>query len=353
MTHPVRIPADVEVEDKVVANLTARQLAILSVAGIVLYGLWTITREVIPLVVFLIVAVPLGAATTLVALGRRDGLSLDRLLLAAVRHQATPRHQVSAPEGIHPPPAWLAARATPASDPEIGGSTAAPAPAPLTWPAQAIHETGVIDLGADGLAAVAVCSTVTFSLRTPAEQESLVAVFGRYLHSLTAPVQILVRSTRLDLAQQIRDLREASRSLAHPALEQAACDHADFLAHLAETSDLLHRQVLLVLREPLTLAEHSPRRARRGNDPHRHEAMVRAAETRLARRLTEAASLLSPSGITVTPLDAGGATAVLAAACNPDSNLASSASAGADEVITALDLDAGHKADTAALREVP
>jgi hypothetical protein len=53
------------------------------------------------------------------------------------------------------------------------------------------------------------------------------------------------------------------------------------------------------------------------------------------RRLTEAIDLLAPAGITVTALDAGQATAVLAAACNPDSLIPPSAGlAGADEVIT-------------------
>jgi hypothetical protein len=37
------------------------------------------------------------------------------------------------------------------------------------------------------------------------------------------------------------------------------------------------------------------------------------------RRITEAAELLGPIGIVITPLDAGQATTVLAAACNPDS----------------------------------
>jgi hypothetical protein len=65
----------------------------------------------------------------------------------------------------------------------------------------------------------------------------------------------------------------------------------------------------------------------------------------LARRLGEAVELLSPSGITITPLDAGQATAVLAAACNPDSLIPPSAGlAGSDEVITTApgdDWDAG------------
>src|SRR5262249_31704190 len=73
---------------------------------------------------------------------------------------------------------------------------------------------------------------------------------ARYLLSLTAPVQILIRAERLQLSEQITALREHAASLPHPALEAAAREHADYLAHLADGYDLLRRQVLLVLRAP-------------------------------------------------------------------------------------------------------
>lgn len=317
MSHPVRIPADVDREDRVIGPLTARQLLILVVTGMVLYGTCTLTRELVPVAVFLVVAVPVGIASAFLALGQRDGISLDRLVLAALRQRLSPRHRVSAPEGVLPVPEWL--------DHVSDERQSTAQPAELRLPAEAVTDTGVIDLGKDGAAVVAVCSTVNFSLRTPAEQESLVASFGRYLHSLTAPVQVLVRAERLDLSGQIAELQDQAGGLPHPALEQAARKHAEYLDQLGRATELLRRQVLLVLREPLVTANQADGGARR------------AAEARLMRRLGEAVELLSPSGIVVTPLDAGQATAVLAAACNPDSFLPpNSGLAGSDEVITSV-----------------
>ena len=222
---------------------------------------------------------------------------------------------------------------------------------------------GVVDLGDDGLAVVAVASTVNFALRTPNEQEALVASFGRYLHSLTAPVQVLVRTERLDLSTQIAELLEHAGGLPHQALEAAAVEHADYLVQLGQQADLLRRQVLLVLREPLgvtaptdglggpgplsvlaaglssVLGSMAGRR-RKQTGGHVDSGARRAAESRLVRRLGEAVELLSPAGIVVTPLDAGQATGVLAAACNPDSLLPPSPGlAGADEVITTAGAD--------------
>ncbi|WP_370934615.1 PrgI family protein [Amycolatopsis sp. cg13] len=350
MSQPIRIPADVDREDRIIGPLTARQLAILAVTGLLLYGAYTITHAFVPLPVFLVLAIPIGATATVLALGQRDGISLDRLALAALRQRMSPLHRVAAPEGIRPAPEWLANRVDTAGDGPArrnhSGGTAI-SPAPLQLPADTITETGVIDLGKDGLAVVAVASTVNFSLRTPAEQESLVACFGRYLHSLTAPVQVLVRTERLDLSGQIAELREHAAGLPHPALERAAREHAEYLDQLGRTTDLLRRQILLVLREPLlpgtsdSLGVASPlamlsakRKAAKHAGPV-DDAARNAAETRLVRRLGEAAELLSPAGITVIPLDAGQATAVLSAACNPDSLIPpGSGLAGSDEVIT-------------------
>jgi TRAP-type C4-dicarboxylate transport system permease small subunit len=90
MTQPVRIPADVDREDRLVANLTARQVLILTVTGLLLYGAWTVTRPVLPTAVFLLFALPVAATAAALALGSRDGVGLDRLLAAAVRQRLQP-----------------------------------------------------------------------------------------------------------------------------------------------------------------------------------------------------------------------------------------------------------------------
>ncbi|EHR48348.1 hypothetical protein SacmaDRAFT_0031 [Saccharomonospora marina XMU15] len=364
MTSPVRIPADVDMADKVIGPLTARQLAILAVTGLVLYAGWTTTRAVVPLPVFLALAIPIGVSAAVIALGQRDGISMDRLLVAAIRQRMGPRHRVAAPEGVRPAPEWLTSQTASSSANRTAGKgksakarskAAVPeqiSPSALRLPAEAVTDTGVVDLGTDGLAVVAVASTVNFALRTPSEQESLVASFGRYLHSLTAPVQVLVRTERLDLSGQIAELRARAGGLPHPALEAAAVEHADYLVQLGEQTDLLRRQVLLILREPMGAAGptdglggpgplavlSSLTRGKRRANAETTQASAgarRAAESRLVRRLSEAIELLAPAGIVVTPLDAGQATAVLASACNPDTLLPPSAAlAGADEVIT-------------------
>ncbi|WP_394620134.1 PrgI family protein [Lentzea sp. JNUCC 0626] len=337
MSQPVRIPADVDREDRVLGSLTARQVAILAVVGLGLYALYSLSRAVVPLPVFLVAALPVAAAGTMLAIGQRDGVSLDRLALAALRHRLRPRRQVATTDPVPDVPGWLPQ----ATETETTGGSA-----PLRLPAQAVTDAGVIDLGADGVAIIAVCSTINFALRTAAEQEALVASFGRYLHSLTAPVQVLVRAERMDLSSHVSELREQATSLPHPALETAAREFSDYLEQLSRATSLLRRQVLLVLREPVHtsvvdgLGGRSPLARRRSRQVTAAERA--AAEARLVRRIGEAADLLGAAGIAVTPLDAGQATNVLAAACNPDRLIPPVLGlAGADDIITTSASDDG------------
>jgi len=282
--EPVPIPSDVERPDKILAGLTARQAAITAVATVIIWAGFQATRHVMPLPAFAALATPVGLAAVALVVGERDGLSLDRLLMAAWRQRRAPRRLATAPEGIPAPPAWTAPPA-----PQL------PPPAVLAPLWQHIAPDGVIGLGSAGTAAVAAVSTVNFALRSPAEQDALAAAYGRWCNSLTGPVQILVRAGRADLSAAVAALREDAPALPHPALEQAALEHASYLENLAAERDVLTRQALLILREP-------------GHGTAAGRALQRAGE---------AARLLGGADLQVTVLDGGQVTALLAACADP------------------------------------
>src|SRR6266540_3602148 len=260
-----RIPADVERADRIAFNLTARQLAILATTGLLAWLLAQAAQLLVPTLVADALALPLVAVGAALALGQRDGLSLDQLALAALRHARTPRRQVPAPEGVPAPPDLLAHLPTGLR------------PSPLTLAADGVGPDGLVDLGSDGMALVCQASTVNFALRTHDEQAALVAAFARVLHALTGPVQLLVRTELVDLAGLARD-------------------HAAFLGELARRRDVLRRTWLLVFR-----------------DPTRH-----GADVRLARRVDEAAGLLQGAGVRLAPLDQPHVYAVVGRAVDPD-----------------------------------
>ncbi|MHB1615271.1 MAG: PrgI family protein [Actinomycetes bacterium] len=296
----VRIPADVEREDRILAGLTARQLALLAAPGVLLWAAYLGSRRWVPAPVFAAVALPIAVAVVTLVLGRRDGLSLDRLAAAWARQARGPRRLVPAPDGVPQPPDWA-------------GRDRQPRPAVLRLPARHLTGDGIIDLGADGTAILCRASAVSFALRTPVEQQALIAAFGRYLNGLTIDVQVLVRSEPIDLTATIGDLHDRAGGLPHPALERAARAHAAFLTELTEQRDLLTRQVLLVFHDP--------------------DSGDSAAE-RLQRIAADAKAALSVAGITVTVLDGPAASAVFARAADPWAPTRPAGLAPPDEIIT-------------------
>ncbi|MEU6036141.1 PrgI family protein [Actinomadura sp. NPDC047616] len=286
-----KIPADVEMPDKLIAGLTARQVLILGGTGLLAAWMYLLAQDHLPLPMIAAVVFPMVAIGCALALGRRDGLSLDRLVIAGLHHLRLRKALVAAPEGVAPLPAWCKLRGR--------------MPGPLDLPVRAIREDGVLELADGGTAMLVRAGTVSFTLRTPAEQAALVAMFGRWLNSLDAPVQILVQARSADLGGLIDRLEDSAPQLAHPALEQAALEHAGYLRELNTSRDLLIRHVLLVLREQ---PEAKPVRRSRARD---------VTANLLARRADNAVRSLSAIGINAEVLHARACIEILSSALSP------------------------------------
>ncbi|HZN71405.1 MAG TPA: PrgI family protein [Micromonosporaceae bacterium] len=235
-----RVPGDIEKADKLAFGLTGRQLVILAVTGLVLYSAWTAVATVVHPLVFLACAMPIAASAFLLAVVRRDGISLDAWVLAGLRHRRSPHRLVPVDGPITPAPPWVNTTA--------GPGDRLPLPAPLRLPAKGITGDGLVDLGADGSTGLVAASTVAFGLRTAAEQNGLVAGFARWLHSLDGPAQIVVRAQRVDLTYLADRYLAAAPGLPHLALDGAARSHAGFLDDIATQRELLHRQVTVAVR---------------------------------------------------------------------------------------------------------
>ncbi|MBW3667594.1 MAG: PrgI family protein [Actinobacteria bacterium] len=282
----VRIPADVDREDRLLSGLTGRQLLVLA-AGVAVAAVALDTlRGLVPGPGLVAVVGPPVVLCLAMAFGRLDGLSGDRLAWLGIRRLIRPSQLVPAPEGLTRNPIRRRRR--------LGV---------LELPVEGLVDD-VVDLGAAGSALVCRSSSLNFGLRTPEEQQALVATMASWLNSLSAPVQVLVRAERVDVEHLVQEIEREAPSLRHPALEAAARDHAAFLAGLAARHDVLRREVLLVFR-----------------DHGRPDAAVAAA---LHRRADDAASALGAAGVAVTPLDRAAAASALARAADPDAPVSES-----------------------------
>ncbi|MFC4118540.1 PrgI family protein [Nonomuraea zeae] len=292
-----KIPADVEMPDKLFANLTVRQVAILAGTGVLAAWVYLMAGDRLPVPVLVAIVLPMIACGCALALGRRDGLSLDRLVLHAFTHLRRDRKLVSAEEGVLPPPAWCRVRGR--------------LPGALRLPVRAIREDGVLELAEGGTAAVVRAGTVAFGLRTSEEQAALVGVFAGWLNSLDSPVQILLQARPVDLSALAGVINDEAGNLADPALEQAARRHAEFLTDLSATRDLLTRDVLIVVRHQD--AEQPPGWARRARRTARRDSSAAI----VTRRAEETVRFLLGLGVHASIVDADQARDLLVRSLSP------------------------------------
>jgi hypothetical protein len=289
----VKLPADVELEDKLAFGLTARQLLLLGATALITYTLYTLAASALPLAVAAVVCVPVAVPGVVLALGRKDGLPADTLARHALRHLLRPRRRLLAPEGI------------PTSLP---GEPRRPSATPLELPVRSIYRSGLVELTDGSCAVVLRAASGSFGLKSNEEQAALVEAFGRFLNSVSEPVAIYIRSEPLDLTDRATKLDEQAASLRGRALADAAQAHADFLRQLPAGGELRRRELLLLICT----------RARE----------IAAARTTLERRAAETTELLRAAGVELTSLDGDQTAALLARALDPDGPPAGSTLAG-------------------------
>jgi hypothetical protein len=235
----VYVPADLDLPDKVLFNLTARQVAVLAPAAALLWGVWQALAGHVHPVILLLASAPVAAAALALALARKDGTTLDRLVWAAMRAPRAPLAAGAPDAGAVQAGAALTGR-------KGRLSRVRPVPSPVTD----VAEGGVIDLGAAGCAVALDVGCVNFDLRSEAEQASLCAAFGRLLHTLEGHLQICVTHRPVDLTGYLTGLDERAGSLSDPSLRSAAQAHRAWLASLVGGHELLEREVTVVASGP-------------------------------------------------------------------------------------------------------
>jgi hypothetical protein len=278
----VRLPADIELEDKLAFGLTARQLGLLAVTALLTYTFYLLAASRMPLPAAAALCAPVALVGIVLALGRRDGLPADRLARLALRQLGSPRRRVLAPEGI--PTA-------------LPGEPRRTAVAPLDLPVGTVYRSGLVELVDGSFALVVRAASGSFALKSDEEQAALVEAFGRFLNSITEPVAIYVRSEPLDLDDRARVLEQTAAAIVQPQLAEAARAHAAFLRELPAEGELRRRELLLLL-------------CTRARD-------AASARMALERRAQDAAELLRAAAVELTPLDGDETTALLARTLDP------------------------------------
>lgn len=109
-----------------------------------------------------------------------------------------------------------------------------------------VHDDTLV-LKSGGIRAVLEVSSMNFSLKSEIEQNSIIKGYQRFLNALNFPVQIQVKSRKLDIDSYIDSLNEQMKTLQNELLRKQMAEYIEYIAKLVEYSDIMEKKFYVVV----------------------------------------------------------------------------------------------------------
>lgn len=91
------------------------------------------------------------------------------------------------------------------------------------------------------------CSTINFLLKNTDEQDSIIISFQRFLNSLDFPIQILVRSKKLDIDSYLNNLNDKALKQKNSLLQNQTYEYIEYLRKLIEVAQIMKKEFYIIL----------------------------------------------------------------------------------------------------------
>lgn len=98
-----------------------------------------------------------------------------------------------------------------------------------------------------GLRVILKTSSVNVHLKSEDEQNAVIYSYQNFLNTLEFPVQIVVRSKKLDLDNYLDGLKETAKKQSHSLLKEQTVDYIDYVTRLIEYADIMQKEFYVVV----------------------------------------------------------------------------------------------------------
>lgn len=109
-----------------------------------------------------------------------------------------------------------------------------------------IHDDTLV-LKNGGLRAVLRTSSVNLNLKSEAEQNAVIYSYQNFLNTLEFPLQIVVRSKKLDLDNYIAELKKIGVKQSNPLLQKQTFEYIEYISRLVEYADIMEKEFYVVI----------------------------------------------------------------------------------------------------------
>lgn len=98
-----------------------------------------------------------------------------------------------------------------------------------------------------GLRSVLQTTSVNFNLKSEEEQNALIYSYQSFLNTLDFPVQIIIRSKKLDIDKYIENLRKIGENQTDQLMQRQTEEYTDYISKLVEYADIMEKKFYVVI----------------------------------------------------------------------------------------------------------
>lgn len=95
--------------------------------------------------------------------------------------------------------------------------------------------------------AVIQTTAVNFDLLSEIEQDAIIAAFSMLLNSITFPMQIVIRSRKLDISKYVDKVRKVESKITDPLLKHQAEAYRKFVQEVIKVNEVLDKKFYVVV----------------------------------------------------------------------------------------------------------
>lgn len=108
-------------------------------------------------------------------------------------------------------------------------------------------------LKSGGMRAILQVEALNFNLKSDTEQAGIIAGYQSFVNTISFPLQILVRSTKMDIDPYLIQLRELAEKQENPLLKDQTYAYADFIEKLVDIADIMQKRFFVII--PFDMSE--------------------------------------------------------------------------------------------------
>ncbi len=88
---------------------------------------------------------------------------------------------------------------------------------------------------------------MNFNLKSTEEQDAILLSYQRFLNALNFPIQIIIRSLKVDIESYINRLKNLALKQSNPLLQEQTYKYVDFLMNLVDLAQIMKKDFFIVI----------------------------------------------------------------------------------------------------------